>query len=540
MNAFTAATFLTHKAAEKIDDCQDSVHPNPGAAPARSFMVADGTSTGFLTNLWARLLTRRFGERPDEIFERWEEWLRESQEIWLQEAKQEQERANEYYVDLRLNQRDPAAAAFAALRFHADEQGRTPWSAQFFGDSCLFHLPLDGRARSYVLTRSAQFQPKTDAVDSYRPPTMQPPRRLDSTPAAEDGGGPVHAAPGDAFLLATDAFSKWMLARAEQGLPVWKTILDLTADNFETLIHDARRDQDCWLENDDVALTVIQFGPAHPVYDAAIFVPRLRVEAPANHPAAVDFEAALQAATVQSAKRSNPSPPVRSKKVFLEPVVADSASAALPGASPLAVPAANSARSKPVRRPRLAGFALTAALALLILGNILATSHLAMSLRSVQQQTAAQNARLRQLEAAPRLAALPAGVDSAAAPPDLRAETVAKELSQLRAELAEEKSNTQELFGYLLYNGWSIPKSAPPIALPPATPPPGKTPPPQETPTGGPRQQADETVTGEHGKPTTTTPPVASPPAQAPPLTPIPVPTATPIVDRSPFTHDLL
>ena len=279
----TVRTFLTSKEGEPREDCEDSIHPAPGGAAGDgsccAFAVADGVTTSFCGGQWARQLTARFAESPAEVFELpWADWLATPQEQWQTTVRERAASgsASFYFCNDVLSRR-PAAATFVGLLLDAPAGDETvPWRALVLGDSCLFILGKDG-PRSLALTKADEFSNIVSAAESYAADQPFSPQLFGSAPH----GSEPPLGEGDTVLLATDALSKWLLLRAEAGQPVWGTILGLAGqEEFETLVGQARREALHPLENDDVTLAILTFGPPHAIYSAARFEPQPRPDPP--------------------------------------------------------------------------------------------------------------------------------------------------------------------------------------------------------------------------------------------------------------------
>jgi len=276
-------TFLAPKQGEDRESCEDSIRPEPGKSADGAFAVSDGTTTSFFSGLWARILTRRFAENPSAAFDSaWHDWLGAAQKDWQAEVRQRAEATDaSFYTRNDVLGRKPAAATFVGLVLDPPKPGGgIPWRALVLGDSCLFLLGKDG-PRSMELTKAEEFSYIVKAAESYAVENPHLPKRRGSSPE----GTEPDLIDGDSILLATDALSKWLLLRAEHDRPVWGSVLSLaTEGDFETFVHDARRESDDALENDDVALAVLKIGDPHESYRQCRFEPKPRVEKPCPPP----------------------------------------------------------------------------------------------------------------------------------------------------------------------------------------------------------------------------------------------------------------
>jgi hypothetical protein len=192
---------------------------------------------------------------------------------------------DDVFVSNNFLERRPAAATFVGLRLgELDDGGVVPWKALVLGDSCLFHLRPSGNVDGYVKEKSADFNFFTESAESYPREAPREPTRL---PRLSTEGTVSPALPGarsgDAFLLTTDAFAKWMLARQEAGKPVWGFVAQLKNEaEFRHLVDSARREAVLPLENDDVGLVVLCYGKLHAVFADQRYVPARAAEPKPN------------------------------------------------------------------------------------------------------------------------------------------------------------------------------------------------------------------------------------------------------------------
>ena len=128
-------SFITHKKAESLDDCQDAIRVNE--ADSR-YAVADGATRSFLPKQWAELLVERFCEMPNLSLseENWKEWLIPIQEAWYKQVEERVKVGGQFYLTNPFNAREPAVSTFVGLEV---EKTKREWRAVVVGDSCLFH-----------------------------------------------------------------------------------------------------------------------------------------------------------------------------------------------------------------------------------------------------------------------------------------------------------------------------------------------------------------------------------------------------------------
>lgn len=243
MITLKVASFITHKKAESIDDCQDAIKVNEEYS---RYAVADGATLSFFPKQWAELLVEHFCEMPNLSLnaENWKQWLVPIQEKWYKQVEERVKVRGQFYLTNSFNTREPAVSTLVGLEV---EKTKREWSAMIVGDSCLFHKSESG-FRSYLIEQSEDFTNRPEAFASFPETNHYDPEFI---------RGEIQS--GDTFILATDALAKWILEHKE-------------SENLEEILHQLRqienreefnqfvdqaRDEDIRLVNDDVALMLI-------------------------------------------------------------------------------------------------------------------------------------------------------------------------------------------------------------------------------------------------------------------------------------------
>ncbi|MDE0041326.1 MAG: protein phosphatase 2C domain-containing protein [Candidatus Poribacteria bacterium] len=244
MIQLVAKSFITQKAAENREDCQDAFCQNEGMA---RYAVADGATQSFFPKEWAELLVGHFCEASVSFPTRksWRSWIEPVQVRWYAQVKRTVEEHDKFYLNNRFKFKQPAASTFIGLEF---DKAQAKWEAMIVGDSCLFHLDARG-FRSYEIERSADFTNRPRVFASY-----------DKDNHSEPSFVKCNATPGDTLILATDALAQWILQQEEAGkrdevLSELKKIED--QHQFREFINRVRTDEDFPLVNDDVTLMII-------------------------------------------------------------------------------------------------------------------------------------------------------------------------------------------------------------------------------------------------------------------------------------------
>ena len=244
MLKLTTKSFRTHKEAESLDDCQDAWDLNDEEG---RYAIADGATHSFFPREWATLLVEHFCKSPDLPLAKtdWQDWISLIQQKWYEQVEAKVNERNLFYLTNSFNAKESAASTFIGIKFNKDSG---EWDAMVMGDSCLFHKS-DFGVKSYPIENSADFTNHPEVFASFA-------KDNHSEPTFESG----QAKPGDIFILATDALSKWILEYKETGEldAALDTLKAVESDeHFHQFVHKARYDETICLVNDDVTLMLI-------------------------------------------------------------------------------------------------------------------------------------------------------------------------------------------------------------------------------------------------------------------------------------------
>lgn len=240
-------SFKTHKKGETLDDCQDAYALN---GEIGRYAVADGATLSFFPKEWAELLVDCFC-CPKNIYlslenENWEDWIEPIQQEWLEYVSKTVQESKTYMLVDRLSRLESALSTFIGIEFNEDKE---EWKALIIGDSCLFHRN-GSEFKSYPLKKLEDFPHRPNSFASFPKdnPVGDPPKII---------SGKV--SPGDIFILATDALSKWIIQHDEaRNLNNILERLKKIENNgqFEQFV-DQARNEEVHLVNDDVTLMFI-------------------------------------------------------------------------------------------------------------------------------------------------------------------------------------------------------------------------------------------------------------------------------------------
>lgn len=225
--------FLVPRSGHSAEQCEDALWP-AGAHSQETerfrASVTDGASEGFLAGLWARLLAESVAEHGD--FDR---RLAAAVERWTHETQAfAQRRPLQWFEEAAL-----ARGAAAALLDLELVPGR--WTATSVGDVCLFQ----------VHDEDVLGFPMSDPADFGCTPALVPSRLADLGDSLSRARGTW--APGDLFLVATDALSAWFLQELDRGGRPWELLRDLQgAQEFAEWV--AAEREASRLKDDDVAM----------------------------------------------------------------------------------------------------------------------------------------------------------------------------------------------------------------------------------------------------------------------------------------------
>lgn len=207
--------------------------------------VADGASESAFADLWAQLLVRSFGRRRMR--------LARLRKLWQRAIAG---RPMPWYIENKIVH--GAHAAFVGLsirdgRAKGAGNGIHPaarsWRAVAVGDSCVFQVRNEVLVTVGPLDTAEAFNNNPFLLASKQPQRI---RRCEDYVSLLSGTWQ----PGDAFYLATDALSQWLLAEHEAKRPAWPLLRALGSETFERLVGKLRESDA--LHNDDTTLLRVE------------------------------------------------------------------------------------------------------------------------------------------------------------------------------------------------------------------------------------------------------------------------------------------
>ena len=254
--------FITPKPGNPPGECEDQsrvAYPyNPldsslGGVNLARLAVCDGASESAFAQLWAATLAQQFVARPPDLarldYRGLTQWLAPAQQQWYERVPWERVKWHG-----KAKAERGAFATLLGLQFSV-VPGRSSglfWQAVAVGDSCLFLIRDDRLALSFPMAGAAEFGNTPPLVGSVVAANSGLPRQLPKVSG--------QCAPGDIFLLATDALSEWLLREYGLGREPWRELLPLRTpaewDEWLAAKRSARQ-----IKHDDTTLLIIQVNP---------------------------------------------------------------------------------------------------------------------------------------------------------------------------------------------------------------------------------------------------------------------------------------
>lgn len=238
--------FLAPKKGSQPGECEDAIAFHAGRMV---FAVADGATEAYDSRSWARLFVRAWVRIQPPVFEM-QEFEAFVRDLGRRLHRKWSKRQLPWYAEEKV--RGGSFAAFVILHFYI--VGVTlHWKASALGDCCLIHRRNLTDCNAFPLTRSEEFGSHPILLPSIESKQR---RALDSLQHASGA-----AAPGDDFLLVSDAVGSWFLKQRENGEGETTKLFDrLTesndADGLQNFFGDLRSTGQ--IRNDDIAVVRIE------------------------------------------------------------------------------------------------------------------------------------------------------------------------------------------------------------------------------------------------------------------------------------------
>ncbi len=225
------------KRGNRADENEDATAT---AADAMRFAIADGATEGWESRRWAARLVSAYIKRPPEPA---------TFATWLAAARKWAPPAPPGAVPWYAEEKQEQGSFATLLGFELRRSRRTTewaWRAVAVGDSCLLHVRGEKLELAVPLSAPEQFGSR---------PALVPSAAVRPCPEPEWFAG--RAAPGDLFLLATDAAAARLLDPAERSAAL-STVR--AARDSKALVEWCKSVQNS--TNDDVSILAITLPPA--------------------------------------------------------------------------------------------------------------------------------------------------------------------------------------------------------------------------------------------------------------------------------------
>jgi Protein phosphatase 2C len=216
------------------------------------FAVADGATGSFRARDWAEAIVEAYVRRypalpPDPTPARTEDmrtWFVSVAAAWP--SAPDRDGQTPWWVAHKERTAN-AAATFVGLTFGRSATAQMSWEAVAVGDCCLFHVNGSRLAVSFPHTSTAEF---TDGPSLFPADAEQAARAVNEVRLTTG-----QAVPGDMFVLASDAFSKWLVTHHAADRSMWRRVRALRPDTYPELVTALRRAGE--MDDDDTTTMIV-------------------------------------------------------------------------------------------------------------------------------------------------------------------------------------------------------------------------------------------------------------------------------------------
>ena len=188
-------SFITAHIGDNINECDDNFAVN---IANNSFAVADGSSSDFFSNIYARLLADTFVAEGKEMFT--EERIKELNLTWRNQVQQKLSDAGckpGSFPYVRFQKMDPGCSTLIGLHLY-ESDAELKYRCLGLGDSVLFFIP---KGEEYTLDQSVEFGYVPIISRSYSTKWINDIKEIKGK--LQEG----------VFYLMTDGLAEWILRR---------------------------------------------------------------------------------------------------------------------------------------------------------------------------------------------------------------------------------------------------------------------------------------------------------------------------------------
>lgn len=233
--------FITHKKAEKYEDCQDyfAINKEKGR-----LAISDGMSQSIFPLWWAEELVHAYVDNdwlPDQsklmsLRENWQNRVNEFLESQKQNGKPT------WMLENCLTEKRGAGATFCGICFKNDKE----WDGYVLGDSCLIEIDSNNHITKIYRTGKEEFNNNPDYFDSI----------IGGKGEVDIISGTLEK--GVKLLLVTDALAEFLYSKKGNETEYVCHLLQIEKhDEFCELIDEWRESES--LHNDDTTLVIIEY-----------------------------------------------------------------------------------------------------------------------------------------------------------------------------------------------------------------------------------------------------------------------------------------
>lgn len=245
-------SFLYPKEGGEIEECEDAISTD---ITEQKFAMADGVGSSFMPHIWANLLVKNFckGEVDFSVEDQLANWLKSCQSQWYYQVLDliRTDTNLSYTAAYKFESQTPAGSTFIGISCNPKENNNTILTRIVgLGDTCVF-LIKSGNLRDVFPIRKVpefNFTPQQWlSSPNYRIPN----------PIIKD----YILEEKDILVIATDAFSKYLLGIHETGGDIYSMVRNFINSNDEkrkVIITSLQNCKEHILEIDDIALLVLK------------------------------------------------------------------------------------------------------------------------------------------------------------------------------------------------------------------------------------------------------------------------------------------
>ena len=235
--------FITHKQAEKYEDCQDyfAIKKEKGR-----LAISDGMSQSIFPQWWAEELVHAYVDNDwipnqndlESLREKWKERVYGFLESQKQVGKPT------WMLENCLTEKQGAGATFCGICLETE----TKWEGYILGDSCLIEVDPNDKIVKFERSKEEAFNNNPDYFDSI----------IGGKGNVKEMQGSLDA--GSKLLLVTDALAEFLYTQKEKGneAEYIHQLLQLEShDEYCELIENWRDSKN--LHNDDTTLLIVEY-----------------------------------------------------------------------------------------------------------------------------------------------------------------------------------------------------------------------------------------------------------------------------------------